>query len=75
MRTLFASIKKHFILSKAVKDFEIGRWKINYCNNIIRHKVEMANEDNCGGCGHYLNLKIKDLNTSLQHNNNSKQNE
>jgi len=63
MQRLVTSIKKMLPLAKNTKEFEIGRWKINYCSNIIRQKVEMANEDNCGGCGDYLNLKIKDLNT------------
>ena len=32
------------------KEFELGRWKINYCNNIITDKVKMANEDHYGVC-------------------------
>jgi hypothetical protein len=68
MQRLIASIKKMLPFEKNAKEFEIGRWKINYCSNIIRYNVEMANEDNCGGCGDYLNLKIKDLNTSKQNN-------
>jgi len=25
----------------------LGRWKINYCNNVIRSNVDLANQDNC----------------------------
>lgn len=45
---------------------ELGRWKINYSNHVIKYKVEMANEDNCGSCGEYLKKSIAktDINTS-----------
>ena len=69
MQALVASIRRLFPFAKRTKEFEIGRWKINYCNNIIKYKVEMANEDNCGGCSHYLNVKINDLNAFKQTNN------
>jgi hypothetical protein len=29
----------------------LGRWKINYCNNVINRKIYLANQDHCGSCG------------------------
>lgn len=28
----------------------LGRWKINYCPELIKRKVDRANEDHCGTC-------------------------
>ncbi len=47
MNRLISNIKR---LLFSTKEFELGRWKINYCNNIITDKVKMANEDHCGVC-------------------------
>ncbi len=47
MNRLVSNIKRILFTSK---EFELGRWKINYCNNTIRDKVKMANEDHCGVC-------------------------
>jgi hypothetical protein len=29
---------------------KLGRWKIDYNNNIINCKIDQANEDHCGCC-------------------------
>jgi ribosomal protein L34E len=47
------------LFANKTKDFELGRWKIDYNINVIKHRVEMANEDNCGSCGHYLQSVVK----------------
>ncbi len=47
MNRLVSNIKR---LLFTTKEFELGRWKINYCNNVITDKVKMANEDHCGVC-------------------------
>jgi hypothetical protein len=47
MNRLVSNIKR---LLFTPKEFELGRWKINYCSNIITDKVKMANEDHCGVC-------------------------
>jgi len=31
----------------------LGRWNIEKCSKKIKYKVDQANEDNCGPCGHY----------------------
>jgi len=31
----------------------LGRWRIEYCNNKINHKIDLSNEDHCGPCGEY----------------------
>ena len=33
----------------------LGRWKIDYCIKKINRKIDLANEDNCGPCGQYIN--------------------
>ena len=36
----------------------LGRWNIDYCNTLIKTKVDLANEDHCGPCGEYM-LDVK----------------
>lgn len=36
----------------------LGRWKIDYCSKKINDKIDLANVDHCGICGHYLLKKI-----------------
>ena len=50
MNRLVSNIKRLLPFGNKTKEFELGRWKINYCNNIITDKVKMANEDHCGVC-------------------------
>jgi len=50
MNRLISNIKRLLPFGNKTKEFELGRWKINNCNNIIRDKVKMANEDHCGVC-------------------------
>jgi hypothetical protein len=61
MNRLVSNIKR---LLFTTKEFELGRWKINYCNKIITDKVKMANEDHCGVCGTNTDLK-NDIKTPI----------
>ena len=46
----------------------VGRWRIENCNYIMNHKIDLSNEDHCGPCGQYALEKIELT------NNNKKQN-
>jgi hypothetical protein len=37
----------------------VGRWRVENCNNLMNHKVDLSNEDHCGPCGQYALEKIK----------------
>lgn len=37
---------------------QLGRWKIDYCPNILEKKIFLTNEDHCGPCGQYRLHKI-----------------
>jgi len=43
----------------------LGRWNINYCNDVINKKIDLANTDHCGPCGQFnesnSNLKIHSI--------------
>ncbi len=34
----------------------LGRWNVDYCQNILNTKVRFANEDHCGTC-HYATIE------------------
>jgi len=51
---------KTFFIKEAQKP--LGRWKIEYCVKTLNHKIDLANEDNCGPCGQYINNKLRDTN-------------
>jgi hypothetical protein len=54
MKTLRNLIEN--IVNKTFKKQEItllGRWKIEHCKNKTDKKIDLANQDNCGPCGHY----------------------
>jgi hypothetical protein len=36
----------------------LGRWRIEICDKQLNHKIDLANEDNCGPCGQYALEKI-----------------
>lgn len=36
---------------------KLGRWKIDYNQSIIHHKIDQANEDHCGCCINEFNDK------------------
>ena len=46
----------------------VGRWKIENCNSIINHKIDLSNEDHCGPCGQYALRKIQLLNNKKNTN-------
>lgn len=35
------------------KDTVLGRWNLEYCDQKLNRKIELANEDHCGPCGNY----------------------
>lgn len=37
----------------------LGRWNINYCNNIINKKIDLSNTDHCGPCGYHPGIDVK----------------
>jgi hypothetical protein len=37
----------------------VGRWRIENCNVIMNHKIDLSNEDHCGPCGQYALEKIE----------------
>jgi hypothetical protein len=44
----------HYFRWKRIKNPNgIGRWTIETCNKKTEHKIDMANQDNCGPCGKY----------------------
>jgi hypothetical protein len=38
----------------------LGRWNIVYCDKKINQKLDLSNEDHCGGCDIYKYNKIKE---------------
>ena len=50
----------HKLLPKEIPK-PVGRWRIENCNNIINHKIDLSNEDHCGPCGQYTLEKIKSV--------------
>jgi hypothetical protein len=40
----------------------VGRWRIENCNSIMNHKIDLSNEDHCGPCGQYALEKIESTN-------------
>jgi hypothetical protein len=39
---------------------EVGRWRLEYCNVKLNHKIDLSNEDHCGPCGKYALEKQKE---------------
>jgi len=53
------NILKTYFSSKFNKlPLHLGRWKIENCNVKLNTKIDLANEDHCGPCGHYALTKI-----------------
>jgi hypothetical protein len=38
----------------------LGRWKLTYCDKMMKLKVDLSNEDHCGPCGQYAKFKLVD---------------
>lgn len=53
IKTLFDKLLTH---DKKV----LGRWNINYCDKVIKRKVDFSNEDHCGACGKKIDLKLRE---------------
>lgn len=45
------------LLTKIPNKTPLGRWNIHSCSKTINMKIDMANMDNCGPCGKYINFK------------------
>ena len=41
----------------------LGRWNIDYCENIINKKLELSNEDHCGVCNNIIDNKTYNFKT------------
>jgi hypothetical protein len=41
----------------------LGRWNIDYCENIINKKLDLSNEDHCGVCNNNIINNIIDNKT------------
>lgn len=54
---IITNIKNKFATEKKGP---LGRWGIIYCDNKLRRKIELSNEDHCGPCGEYA-VKRKEL--------------
>jgi hypothetical protein len=47
----------------------VGRWRIENCNSVLNHKIDLSNEDHCGPCGQYaLEKKIELTNNEKKKN-------
>jgi len=55
----------------------VGRWRIENCNTVMNHKIDLSNEDHCGPCGQYaldkIELKNKTNEKIMQTNEKNKQ--
>ena len=59
MKYIITIIKK--LLPKEIPK-PVGRWRIENCNSIMNHKIDLSNEDHCGPCGQYALEKIESKN-------------
>jgi len=73
---IFTKAKK-FIYSKTLFNMlflnelgPLGRWGQEKCALKLNKKIDLANEDNCGPCGHYILEKLK-INENKNINENS----
>ena len=62
------TILKNILLPKELPK-PLGRWKIDYFNTKMDHKVDLSNEDHCGPCGQYA-LTITDTKKKQLESNN-----
>lgn len=51
-----ASFLKRFLPKELPKP--MGRWNIERCNEKLKVKVDMSNEDHCGPCGQYAKTMV-----------------
>jgi len=50
MKFIQKILKKFITEDKKV----LGRWKMEYCDKKMNHKIDLSNEDHCGPCGKYI---------------------
>lgn len=67
MKYITNIIKK--ILPKEIPK-PVGRWRIENCNSVMNHKIDLSNEDHCGPCGQYALEKIELTNSEKNKNKN-----
>lgn len=58
MITQFIIKIKNFFVKKKLP-FALGRWDVTHTHNQQKRKIDWANHDHCGPCGH---IKIKKSN-------------
>ncbi len=46
----------------------LGRWNIDYCENIINKKLDLSNEDHCGACNNTTQSVINNIIDNKTHN-------
>jgi hypothetical protein len=63
MKYLTTIIKKLLLPKEIPKP--VGRWRIENCNSVMNHKIDLSNEDHCGPCGQYALEKIEKKNTDI----------
>lgn len=68
LHTFISRVK---LFAKSENKVLLGRWTINYCNEVRNMKIDLANEDHCGSCNQYSQHIIK---AQKQKNNNINQN-
>jgi hypothetical protein len=52
------SILRNILFYRDSKIPLLGRWQIEKCNIKLSNKIKLSNEDHCGSCGDYENIKI-----------------
>jgi hypothetical protein len=60
MASMITKVIKYFKNEPAI--VQLGRWNINYCDEQINKKIDLANEDHCGTCSQY------DISPKIEHN-------
>jgi hypothetical protein len=61
----FISFFQKFLLPKELPK-QLGRWNIEKCNEKLKVKVDLSNEDHCGPCGQYVKTQMDKQNKDKQ---------
>ena len=61
MKILITIVKR--ILDKDTPAL-LGRWNLDYCPKLVKHKVDWANEDHCSSCTQNM-VKKEEKNTKI----------
>jgi hypothetical protein len=69
MKYITSIIKK--LLQKEIPK-PLGRWRLENCNDMLNHKIDLSNEDHCGPCGEYTLEKLEQIKlTNIEKNKNT----